>query len=1017
MMEKKKIRKRLLLGVLGILIGSTYQVEAADWIVDESSGGTNGKQYETSLSVQNTSREAGSGIAPVAWNRGTIGATSRIVYGDNITVTTTGTSTTVGPSGFVGIYSNWGYDIKAGNYLTLNTAGKDADGIRTDPAYYASGASGTITVGNNLTIVTQGISADGVNLNGESTAIIGDYANITTTGNGTTGNDGSYGLRVNANSQIVVGDHLTITTTGSPGLLGRGSSGIYVADISGSSVPYGTGYNAYTRGASIIVGDDSKVTTSGSSAHGIYVAEKTGLVQIGERAQIETKGSSAYGIDAVGRVEIGSGANILTGGSSAHGLYAEYKTTVIPAAYTGDSGVITLTGGTANTITTKGSGAHGIVAYNGGKVNGEDVTIGAQGANAYGVRLYETSAAARSSEIHLTNGTITSAQSDAVRLDGTGSPASNPMIFSLDQGSISSTTTVGINQIGGQGKVTLTDAQVDSTKEAIRMEGKNAGDQMDLSLLNGTSVNNNILVLGTSDVKLGTLEISSDQSSILGDMKADANGILNANLVAGSYWKGIGDYTISAASNTASGALNVSLDQSDWDMTGTSNLTNLTANNSTITFDLSGDYKTLNVGDLAGTGIFVMRTNIEAGEAGGMIGSGIAGIDGGDLLNVTGTTAGSHQLDIRNQGGAAVDEKYEHLVVQTADGGGNFALTHNVEVGAYEYGIHRDSADSNNWSLFRLKEKDGAGRSTTTAKAALNETRAGYYLNYGETQTLIQRMGDLRNNPESDGNVWAKIVFGKNKVNGTSELDGFDQSYGGIQVGADKKAQWDNGNFYKGVFAGYTNGSQDYQIGTGDIDNRYLGIYGTYIGNNGFYVDGVAKFNWMDQSFRVRDTEGNLVKADSSTSGAQISLEVGQRVHFDKEKKEGFYLEPQAQIIWGSQSGDNYTATNGLRIDKDSYHYLIGRLGLMAGYEIKGGKNPVNVYAIASYNKEFEGTYGSRMNGEYLSGSLEDSWWTYGVGITTQFSKKHNLYFDVERASGGDFTQSWKLDAGYRFQW
>ena len=90
---------------------------------------------------------------------------------------------------------------------------------------------------------------------------------------------------------------------------------------------------------------------------------------------------------------------------------------------------------------------------------------------------------------------------------------------------------------------------------------------------------------------------------------------------------------------------------------------------------------------------------------------------------------------------------------------------------------------------------------------------------------------------------------------------------------------------------------------------------------------------------------------------------------------------------------------------------------MLAGYELKGGKNPINVYAKASYNHEFQGDYGLNMNGAIINGDLGDSWWTYGVGITAQISNKHNFYADIERASGGDFTQNWKVNAGYRFQW
>ena len=311
-----------------------------------------------------------------------------------------------------------------------------------------------------------------------------------------------------------------------------------------------------------------------------------------------------------------------------------------------------------------------------------------------------------------------------------------------------------------------------------------------------------------------------------------------------------------------------------------------------------------------------------------------------------------------------------------------------------------------------------APKLTSTAAIAANDPRASYYVNYGEIQTLIQRMGDLRNNGDSNGNVWAKAIFGDNEVGKDGNIAGFDQSYAGIQAGVDKKTQWHSGNFYKGIFMGYTQGSQDYhELGDSNIKAKSVGAYGTFIGNNGFYVDGVLKFNWQDQQFNAVDTAGNGVLGKSNTTGTSVSLETGRRVFLDHKSGKGFYIEPQAQIIWGSQSGDTFTASNGLQVKESGYDSLIGRVGLLAGYEVKGGKNPINVYAKASYNHEFSGNYGATMNGAWINGSMGDSWWTYGVGITAQVNKKHNIYADIERASGGDFTQNWKVNAGYRFQW
>ena len=217
---------------------------------------------------------------------------------------------------------------------------------------------------------------------------------------------------------------------------------------------------------------------------------------------------------------------------------------------------------------------------------------------------------------------------------------------------------------------------------------------------------------------------------------------------------------------------------------------------------------------------------------------------------------------------------------------------------------------------------------------------------------------------------------------------------------------------------GYSKGNLEYQTGHGSIDSKTLGIYGTYIAPSGFYADLALKYGWMKNDFKVLDTAGALVTGENmSTDGLSASLEIGQKIHFNKGAKDGWYVEPQAQISMGHQSGGNFDASNGLRVDVDSYTSTLGRLGMNVGYEVKSGKNPVNVYAKASYVHEFDGDVGYRLNGSTEQASFGDSWWTYGIGITAQLNKKHNVYLDIERASGGQFSQPWSVNGGYRFNW
>ena len=448
---------------------------------------------------------------------------------------------------------------------------------------------------------------------------------------------------------------------------------------------------------------------------------------------------------------------------------------------------------------------------------------------------------------------------------------------------------------------------------------------------------------------------------------------------------------------------------STWTMTGDSVLASQTfLDNTAHVIFAGGDgvqtFSRLTIGDLEGTGgFYTMRTNLVGNGAGSM----------GDLLEVTGFSEGNHNLEVQNSGSTAVSGTETLTIVGTADGAATFGLTHKVEVGGYLYDLRRTAADDTNWELY------STGKYTPAAGASIDAFAGGYLLNYAETQTLLQRMGDLRQT-ESQHGAWARLFGGKFDANSSSFLSGFDMSYSGVQAGYDQKISLKNGkgDFHVGGMLGYAKGNLNYMTGSGSINSKTLGIYGTYIAPSGLYTDLVLKYGWMNYDFKVLDTAGDRVTGrDINTSGISVSLEVGKKIHFDKEQKQGWYLEPQAQLSVGHQSGDSFTASNGLRVDVDSYTTTLGRLGMNIGYELKSGRNPVNVYGKVSYMHEFNGDIGFEMNGIESQQSFGNSWWAYGVGITAQINKKHNIYLDVERSSGGEFRQPWSVNGGYRFNW
>ncbi len=412
-----------------------------------------------------------------------------------------------------------------------------------------------------------------------------------------------------------------------------------------------------------------------------------------------------------------------------------------------------------------------------------------------------------------------------------------------------------------------------------------------------------------------------------------------------------------------------------------------------LTLNAVDGYKTLTVnGGLNGGGQLAMSANITAGTS--------------DRLIVTGNVSGSYQVGFTNDATAAADgsETVQDII---QPGGGTGVFSGRVEYGGYLYELKQD--ENGYWDLA------GSGKISSSGSASFSTFSAGYLLSYAETTTLYQRLGDLRRGEASDA-PWARVYGGRFSSGSDAQVSGYGMSYRGIQAGLDRKQDTSRGAVYTGGMLGYTSASQSYDVGSGSTGSTTLGFYRTFIDPKGHYIDLVIKYGWMKSGYKVLDTASVWVEGDMSTCGPVLSLEVGNRLYQDKASKEGWYLEPQAQLSLGRQSGGSFIASNGLSVDVDSYTSVLGRLGIIVGHEVKKGDQPVNAYGKVSYVKEFEGDIGFSLNGSPVKEKLGDSWWSYGAGVTAQLGNDSNLYLDATRTSGGKFKQSWQLNVGLRGQ-
>lgn len=883
-----------------------------------------------------------------------------------------------------------------------------------------SGQTGTVSFGNNVTVSANNPAAavTGIDIQGNGSLLKANALTVEVTGNSATGINLS-GRAVSAD----LGADTQIIVQGAPS---ERAMGIQVSNASllnadrlsvETNGDYGTGISVSNYGSSASLGSVSKISTNGRLSYGVYIDGLNGTAANGparltaDALNISTQGYGAAGLNIQKNaiVDLGLGSTVSTSGDNAHGIWNFGKISAaglsVNARGSGANG-IEVRGGTASI----GEDSHIRSTLGGGLVtNGVGTTINFAGTadarntiNAGG--SYGASAQTVGSKINLRFTDLTVDRSGALALG----------LWALNGGTITGDNLRIKGGKGTRGVYAMSDSRIELT-----------GD-LDINMASPAQM----AIATQHDEGYAASQINATGKMRINGSVYARGGVINLDMAPDSSWTGT-----AFTDNVNGGRLGITMSDSTWHVFGDSAVDNLSLNNATV--DLagkapsSGTFTTLNAANLDGSGRFIMRTDVKRGA--------------GDLLRFTGTSAGNHVLTFRNQGSIATDGSEVLTVVETADGGASFTSLSQVELGGYLYDVRRNGT---NWEIYAAgavpvpaptPDSDSTTAPTpvpdpaplpgpapvpapspspapkplptTTADAGGNYLNVGYLMTYAENQTLMQRMGDMRRSG-SHGNMWFNSYGGSFNSFSGSRLSGFDMHYSGLQIGADKRLT-DDIPLYIGAFLGSTHASPDYRGGSGTFQSDYAGLYASYESPEGFYSDALLKSSWHKNSFSVRDTQSNWVTASGNASGFSASLETGRKVSLPLWSG-GYYAEPQVQLTWSHQNSATVRASNGLNIGLGSYEALLGRAGVLLGYEKKAGSSHVNLYFKSAAIREFLGDTGFSLNGTREDHSFKGNGWINGIGISAQLRDSHTLHAEADYTDGNRFDQT-QLNLGYRF--
>jgi autotransporter-associated beta strand protein len=411
------------------------------------------------------------------------------------------------------------------------------------------------------------------------------------------------------------------------------------------------------------------------------------------------------------------------------------------------------------------------------------------------------------------------------------------------------------------------------------------------------------------------------------------------------------------------------------------------------------------------------------------------------------TASGHTTLEVTNLGGLGARTSGAGIEVVSALNGASttaqtskdaFALSGGrVDAGAFEYRLYAGdtSGGGENWYL-RTEAEPGASLPTYRAEASLfgalpSQLRQS---DLGMLANLHQRIGDddVRGSAgassSTDGGhrrAWGRLISTDMDIRQGGTVSPHSEGrMTGLQAGTDLLATPDwRAGIYVGQLEGDTqvrgsaSGLLNTAAGRNDLRSQYLGVYGTYAGESGFYADVVL------QAGRHRYTVQPLAGAGASGKGNSLlaSVEVGKAFALGAS---GWSIEPQLQLIHGRQRLDDVSIA-GAVVQQDADSGWTARAGVRVKGSFATAAGTLQPYGRLNVYRSAKGNDVARFVNPAaitpVGAPIGSTSTELAAGFTLAVSQRTSLYGELGKlwASGGSARvgSSVNAAAGVRVKW
>jgi autotransporter family porin len=971
------------------------------------------------INLLGNSQFTGTGVQILSTNAGILVADSNLNI-DTLNIVTSGTNS-------YGVRYTGAADVTLAN-AKATTSGTGAHGIL--------GETGNLT-GNNIELNTTGDGARGIIIQGTGTGLNIDTLNVSTQGTS------SYGVQVAGTANAVL-SNATINTTGNGATAVRLQGGVTTLNNANVSTT-GSGAGAiYATGAATSLSiDGGSVTTQSAGSSGIHAINGATIqasnmdITTNYSAQFDSGGTSAL-VATAGGVMKADNMNITANGNAVWVSNSQFDGKNLNIIKTGDyHGPAVWSFGTATlnlsdsqiTVNTPASAG---VDSDGALTNLNNVSIKSD-VGGYGVGArYNSVLFAKNVDITINNanGVLTSTPEAGIWSQfGTGNTVSS---YEDSRVVVNGSNATGIMASTRAQTINLKNTLISSDNTAVTV---NAGSALNLTA-DGSVLSAKTLLTGGQANDAGDVVeyinfTANNGSQLAGDVNIDRDFTLDSTLALdASQWQG-----------TSSGlnALNLS-NNSQWNMTGDSNVVDLNLNDSTVVFNHDTDsFKTLTVeGDYTSNGGTLVMNSILANDG-----------SAHDSLVVSGNTSGETNVIINKAGGTGA-KTLNGIEVITVGGesNGEFTQQGRIVAGAYDYHLTRGTdGAAKNWYLTSEANPvdpvvptdptdpvnpidpvdpttpvDPVIRPVEPVKMISRPEAGSYIANMAAASTLFNlrlhdRGGETQYTDAITGeqkvtSLWMRNTGGHNTSKDSSgQLDTQTNRYV-LQLGGDL-GKWSfdgTDSLHVGALAGYGNAQSTTDSNVtgyrskGQVNGYSLGVYGTWYQNaeaqTGAYVDSWAQYSWFNNSVKG----DGLPQESYKSKGVSASLEGGYSWKLGEDaKKNSYFIEPNAQVIWSNIQADSLTESNGTRVSMQGNGDVQSRVGVRASMKTPGeNQQPVfQPYLEANWINNSQNA-ASTLNGVSIEQRGSKNIAEVRAGVDGKITERVNLWGNVGQQMGSE---------------